>query len=100
MGEKDNPNLFNETISLTNLSNKKINKGKFHLCRLTFKVKLTEIIDECNKKENSISHKTEVLNNSFTEDGRRSLLQISSFLNFANIFLFLLTYDANHLYCN
>ena len=100
MGEKDNPNLFNKTISLANLSNKKTIKGKFDLCALTYKGKLTEIIDEFNKKENSISHNTEVINNSFTEDGRRSPLQISSFLNFANIFLFLLTYDANHLYCD
>ena len=68
MGEKDNPNLFNKTISLANLSNKKIIKGKFDLCALTYKVKLTEIIDEFNKKENSISHNTEVLNNSFTEE--------------------------------
>ena len=97
MGDNvDNQNLFNKTITLKNLSNEKSN-GKFNLCNLTYKGKLTEIIDEFNKKSNSISHNTEIINSSFTEDGKRSPLQISAFLNFPNIFLFLLTYDADHL---
>ena len=95
----DNQSLFNKTITLKNLSNEKSN-GKFNLCNLTYKGKLTEIIDEFNKKSNSISHNTEIINSSFTEDGKRSPLQISAFLNFPNIFLFLLTYDADHLYCD
>ena len=68
----------------------------FDICYLTYNGKLTKIVDYFNKLP--ISKSKEIVKNTFDEETRRNSLQISSFLNFSNIFLYLLTYDADPYY--
>ena len=64
----------------------------FDLCFFTYYGKLTNIVEIFNGI--SIDDAKEIVNNSFTEEKKRNSLQIASFLNFSNIFLYLLTYDV------
>jgi ankyrin repeat protein len=68
----------------------------FDLCFFTYYGKLTNIVEIFNGI--SIDDAKEIVNNSFTEEKKRNSLQIASFLNFSNIFLYLLTYDADYHY--
>ena len=71
-------------------------KFKIDLCYLTYYGKLTLIIDSFNKIE--VSDSKELVSSLVTEEKKRNSLQIASFLNFPNIFLYLLTYDADPFY--
>ena len=65
----------------------------FNLCYLTYYGKLTLIVEQFNHQplEDSIS----IVEKSVSEDQKHTPLQIASFLNYSNIFLYLLTFDAN-----
>ena len=100
---------YNKTITMTQIEKIK-RRGEFDLCFYTYQGKLTSIIEEFNhipqKQENKkkqddktrqdekIKKNMEIVLKSFTE-GRRNALQIAAFLNFSNIFLYLLTYGAD-----
>ena len=71
-------------------------KFKIDLCYLTYYGKLTLIIDSFNKIK--ISDAKNLVSSLVTEEKKRNSLQIASFLNFPNIFLYLLTYDADPYY--
>ena len=71
-------------------------KFKIDLCYLTYYGKLTLIIDSFNKIK--ISDAKNLVSSLVTEEKKRNSLQIASFLNFPNIFLYLLTYDADPFY--
>ena len=99
---------YNKTILMTPIERMKA-RGEFDLCFYTYQGKLTSIIEEFNhipqkqedkkkkddksKQDEKIKQNTEIVLNSFTAD-KRNALQISAFLNFSNIFLYLLTYGA------
>ena len=106
---KDSVINYNKTITMTQMEKMKI-KGDFDLCFYTYQGKLTSIIEEFNhvpqKKEDKkkqddkarqdekIKQNKEIVLKSFSED-KRNALQIAAFLNFSNIFLYLLTYGAD-----
>ncbi len=71
-------------------------KFKIDLCYLTYYGKLTLIIDSFNKIK--ISDAKNLVSSLVIEEKKRNSLQIASFLNFPNIFLYLLTYDADPFY--
>ena len=65
----------------------------FDLSYHTYYGKLTLIVEQFNHQplDNSIS----IVQNSISEDQNHTPLQIASFLNYSNIFLYLLTFGAN-----
>ena len=69
------------------------NSEDFDLCYLTYYGKLTLIVEQFNHQPLDTS--INIVQNSISEDQNHTPLQIASFLNFANIFLYLLTFDAN-----
>ena len=71
------------------------NSGVFDLCYYTYYGKLTLIVEEFNKEplDKSISLVKEVV----SQDQNHNPLQIASFLNYSNIFLYLLTFGADPL---
>ena len=84
--------LYNKTISMKpieKLDNN--NKKEFNLCFYVYQGKLTSIIEVFNHQpiEKSIKLVTESV-----ADKNRTPLQIAAFLNFSNIFLYLLTFKA------
>ena len=85
---------YNKTITFKPSVQKE--DTQFDLCYLTYNGRLTKIVDYFNKLP--VSKSKEIVSKSFDEETRRNSLQISSFLNFANIFLYLLTYDADAYY--
>lgn len=70
----------------------------FDLCFLTYYGKLTKIVDHFNKL--TVREGAQIVKDSFDADSNRNCLEICSFLNFSNIFLYLLTYDADPYYCD
>ena len=100
---------YNKTITMTQIEKMKF-KGEFDLCFYTYQGKLTSIIEEFNhipqkpedkkkkddktKQDEKIELNKKMVLNSFSED-KRNPLQIAAFLNFSNIFLYLLTYGAD-----
>ena len=100
---------YNKTITMTQIEKMKF-KGEFDLCFYTYQGKLTSIIEEFNhipeksedkkkkddktKQDEKIELNKRMVLNSFSED-KRNPLQIAAFLNFSNIFLYLLTYGAD-----
>ncbi len=69
------------------------NSEVFDLCYYTYYGKLTLIVEEFNKEplDKSISLVKEVV----SQDQNHNPLQIASFLNYSNIFLYLLTFEAD-----
>ena len=69
------------------------NSEEFDLCYLTYNGKLTLIVEQFNHQplDSSIS----IVQNSISEDQNHTPLQIASFLNYSNIFLYLLTFGAD-----
>ena len=69
------------------------NFEEFDLNFLTYYGKLSIIVEQFNNQplEKSLS----LVQNSFSEDQGHNALQIASFLNFSNIFLYLLTFGAD-----
>ena len=89
---------YNKTISMTpiiklkKIKDEEEEKDDFDLCFYTYNGKLTKIIEAFNRK--SEKENNDLVLNSFSKD-KRNPLQISAFLNFSNIFLYLLTYNAD-----
>ena len=79
---------YNKTITFKPLLNPK--STSFDLCYLTYNGKLTHIVEHFNKLKAPAAY--EIISTSFDE-AKRNALQMCAFLNFANIFLYLLTYD-------
>ena len=69
------------------------NSDEFNLCYLTYYGKLTLIVEQFNHQP--IEQSRSIVEESISEEKKRSPLQIASFLNFSNIFLYLLTFGAN-----
>ena len=69
------------------------NSLDFDLCYLTYYGKLTLIVEKFNHQpiDTSVSY----VKDSKSDDQMHNPLQIASFLNFSNIFLYLLTFGAN-----
>ena len=67
----------------------------FDLCYYTYYGKLTLIIEKFNSQPLDVSKSC--VENSISIDQGHTPLQIASFLNYSNIFLYLLTFDANPL---
>lgn len=89
--------LYNKKIIVQKIIKENINNdNKIDLCFLTYYGKITMIFDVFNKID--INQSKNIVQNSFTEDKKRNCLQLASFLNFPNIFLYLLTYDAEPNY--
>ena len=93
--------LYNKKIIVQKITKENINENdnnniKIDLCFLTYYGKITMIFDIFNKID--INQAKNIVQNSFTEDKKRNCLQLASFLNFPNIFLYLLTYDADPNY--
>ena len=72
---------YNKTITFKPSVQKE--DTQFDLCYLTYNGRLTKIVDYFNKLP--VSKSKEIVSKSFDEETRRNSLQISSFLNFANI---------------
>ena len=89
---------YNKTISFKELTPSR-DPSKFDLCFYTYYGKLTTIVEQFNHQE--IKKSKKIVESSVTEsDLRRNALQISAFLNYPNIFLYLLTFDADPYYCD
>ena len=86
--------LYNKTIQMKPINSlKKDYEKNFDLCFYTYQGKITTIIDKFNHQ--SIKTSEKIVENSFSSDKKRNALQISAFLNFPNIFLYLLTFKAD-----
>ena len=87
---------YNKTISMDPIKKAKFKdeeeKSIFDLCFYIYNGKLTTIIDEFNRNPEKDNYS--LVANSFAKD-KRNPLQIAAFLNFSNIFLYLLTYNAD-----
>ena len=89
---------YNKTITMTPITKSKARikdekeKGIFDLCFYTYKGELTSIVEEFNHKP--IEQNQKMVLNSFCKD-KRYPLQISAFLNYSNVFLYLLTWGAD-----
>ena len=84
---------YNKTIRMKPIEKLSENeKNDFNLCFYVYQGKLTSIVEVFNhqKIENSIKIVKESV-----ADKNRNPLQIAAFLNFSNIFLYLLTFDAD-----
>ena len=92
MDNKDNI-PFNATISMKPIESLgDINKKDFNLCFYVYQGKLTSIIEVFNHQpiEKSIKIVKEAV-----ADKNRTPLQIAAFLNYSNIFVYLLTFEAD-----
>ena len=92
MDNKDNI-PFNATISMKPIESLgDINKKGFNLCFYVYQGKLTSIIEVFNHQpiEKSIKIVKEAV-----ADKNRTPLQIAAFLNYSNIFVYLLTFEAD-----
>lgn len=67
-------------------------KNQFNLCFYVYQGKLTSIIEKFNHQP--IKDSIKLVNEAYA-DKKRNPLQIAAFLNFSNIFLYLLTFDAD-----
>ena len=84
---------YNKTISMKpieKLGSK--NDKQFNLCFYVYQGKLTSIVEVFNHQP--IKQSIKLVNESFT-DKNRNPLQIAAFLNYSNIFLYLLTFEAD-----
>ena len=84
---------YNKTITFEPPLIREENSEDFDLCYLTYYGKITLIVEQFNHQPLDTSKS--IVKNSISKDQNHTPLQIASFLNFANIFLYLLTFDAN-----
>ena len=89
---------YNKTININPLTSPENPNVETDLCSLTYEGKLTIIVSQFNKLP--LEKAYEIVHSSFTEELKRNPLQICSFLNYSNIFLYLLTYDADSFHCD
>ena len=86
--------LYNKTISMKPIEKLKKNWEKeFDLCFYVYQGKLTTIVEKFNHQDIKISIK---IVKEAECDHRRNAIQIAAFLNNSNIFLYLLTFEAEH----
>ena len=85
---------YNKIITFEPPVIKDENSEDFDLCYLTYYGKLTLIVEKFNHQPIDVSKS--IVQNSISKDQNHTPLQIASFLNYSNIFLYLLTFDANH----
>ena len=83
---------YNKIISFVPLHMDE-NSIHFDLCFLTYYGKLTLIVEQFNHEP--IEQSLKIVQNSTAEDQNHNPLQIASFLNYSNIFLYLLTFEAD-----
>ena len=85
---------YNKIISFEPPLIQEENSEEFDLCYLTYYGKLTLIVEQFNHQPLDTSKS--IVKNAISKDQNHTPLQIASFLNYPNIFLYLLTFDANH----
>ena len=92
--EFDVKTQYNKTILMNPIEklSEKDDKKDFDLCFYVYQGKLTTIVEKFNHQQ--ITDSKKLVKDSFA-DKNRSPLQIAAFLNFFNIFLYLLTFDAD-----
>ena len=84
---------YNKTISMKPIEHLKENeKQDFDLCFYVYQGKLTSIVEVFNHQ--TIQKSIKLVKESIA-DKNRNPLQIAAFLNFSNIFLYLLTFEAD-----
>ena len=86
---------YNKIISFRPLINEEDKTSDFDLSYLTYNGKLTLIVEKFNQKNSSIEDNESLVQEAQSTDQGHTPLQIASFLNFSNIFLYLLTFGAN-----
>ena len=86
--------LYNKTISMKPIE--KLNENcekEFDLCFYVYQGKLTTIVEKFNRQDIKVSKK--IVKEAIC-DHKRNAIQIAAFLNYSNIFLYLLTFEAEH----
>ena len=86
---------YNKIISFRPLINEEDKISDFDLSYLTYNGKLTLIVEKFNSKITSLANSKSLVQKTVSTDQGHNPLQIASFLNFSNIFLYLLTFGAN-----
>ena len=86
---------YNKIISFRPLINEEDKTSDFDLNYLTYNGKLTLIVEKFNSKNCKLEDSRALVEESESTDQGHNPLQIASFLNFSNIFLYLLTFGAD-----
>ena len=86
---------YNKIISFRPLLTEEDKVSDFDLSYLTYNGKLTLIVEHFNSKKCSLEECHSIVQEAVSSDQGHNPLQIASFLNFSNIFLYLLTFGAN-----
>ena len=86
---------YNKIISFKPLIEEEDMLSDFDLNYLTYNGKLTLIVEQFNSKNCSLETSQSLVQESVSNDQGHNPLQIASFLNFSNIFLYLLTFGAD-----
>ena len=86
---------YNKIISFRPLIEEEDKTSDFDLSFLTYNGKLTLIVEKFNNKNFSLDDSKSLVKESVSNDQGHNPLQIASFLNFSNIFLYLLTFGAD-----
>ena len=86
---------YNKIISFKPLITEEDKTSDFDLSFLTYNGKLTLIVEKFNSKNFSLDDSKSLVKESVSNDQGHNPLQIASFLNFSNIFLYLLTFGAD-----
>ena len=86
---------YNKIVSFRPLISEEDKTSDFDLSYLVYNGKLTLIVEKFNQKNSSIENNESLVREAESTDQGHNPLQIASFLNFSNIFLYLLTFGAN-----
>ena len=86
---------YNKIITFKPLIEEEDMLSDFDLNYLTYNGKLTLIVEQFNSKNCSLETSQSLVQESVSNDQGHNPLQIASFLNFSNIFLYLLTFGAD-----
>ena len=86
---------YNKIISFKPLLTEEDKISDFDLSYLTYNGKLTLIVEHFNSKNVSLENSQSLVQEAVSSDQGHNPLQIASFLNFSNIFLYLLTFGAD-----
>ena len=86
---------YNKIISFRPLLTEEDKVSDFDLSYLTYNGKLTLIVEHFNSKYCSLEEAHSIVQEAISSDQGHNPLQIASFLNFSNIFLYLLTFGAD-----
>ena len=86
---------YNKIISFRPLLTEEDKVSDFDLSYLTYNGKLTLIVEHFNSKKCSLEECHSIVQEAVSSDQGHNPLQIASFLNFSNIFLYLLTFGAD-----